>query len=118
MLFHQLVVDAYAVQHPGGHQPAQVQSVAIHLMTLAMFLEDGADPALGTSLHARMVARPVFRHLPRPDSCGDLTFDHVPLRGPAGEVRAAAYAWARSAWNAWGAHHVTVDGWLRSSGLR
>src|SRR5688572_24525153 len=48
MGFHQVVVDAYAAQHPGGDDPRAVQSVAIHLMTLALFLERGVDPALGT----------------------------------------------------------------------
>lgn len=118
MSYHQLVVDAYAVQHPGGDLPQQVQSVGIHLMTLAMFLEDGADPALGTSLHRAMVARPVFRYLPRPESCGELTYADVPLSGPVDEARSAAYAWAGSVWSAWGEHHSTVDSWLRESGLR
>jgi len=43
MAFHQLIVDAYAVQHPGGGDRRAVQSVGIHLMTLAMFIEDGVD---------------------------------------------------------------------------
>jgi len=45
MTFHQLVVDAYAAQHPDGAEPRAVQSVAIHLMTLYLFERD-VDPAL------------------------------------------------------------------------
>jgi len=103
MEFHQLVVDAYAVQHPGGVLPQQVQSVGIHLMTLALFIEDGTDPALGTSLHREMAARPVFHYLQPPSSRGALTYAEVPLG---------------SVWSAWGEHHSTVDAWLRESGLR
>ena len=58
MRFHQVVVDAFAAQHPGGDDPRAVQSVAIHLMTLALFLERDVDPALGTRLHGQMVSRP------------------------------------------------------------
>ncbi len=118
MDFHQLVVDSYAVQHPGGALPQQVQSVGIHLMTLALFIEDGTDPALGTSLHREMVARPVFDYLPPPASLGEMTYADVPLGGPVEEARSAAYAWAGSVWSAWGEHHSTVDSWLRESGLR
>ncbi len=55
MTFHQLVVDTYAAQHPDGAEPRAVQSVAIHLMTLYLFVERDVNPALGTRLHRRMV---------------------------------------------------------------
>lgn len=118
MAFHQLVVDAYAVQHPGGSLPQQVQSVGIHLMTLALVFEDGANPKFGPEMHRAMVMRPAFHLLTRPDSAGDLTFDHVPLGGPVSIAQHSAYEWALSAWEAWAAHHATVDQWLRTSGLR
>ncbi len=118
MDYHQLVVDAYAVQHPGGALPQQVQSVGIHLMTLGLFIEDGIDPALGTRLHREMVARPVFHYLPPPSSRGELTYADVPLGGPVDAARSAVYAWAGSVWSAWGKHHSTVASWLRESGLR
>ncbi|MEJ5913322.1 DUF5946 family protein [Pseudokineococcus sp. 1T1Z-3] len=65
MLFHQLLVDAYVVQHPGDPTTGErdrrvVQSVGIHLMTLCLFFEHEADPAEGTGLHRRMVARPAL----------------------------------------------------------
>lgn len=48
---HQLTVDAYAVQHPGGADRRAIQSVGLHLMTLCMVLEEGADPRNGPRLH-------------------------------------------------------------------
>jgi hypothetical protein len=117
MRFHQLVVDTYAVQHPGGHDPRAVRSVGIHLMTLCLFLEDGTDPALGTRLHRRMVARPVFHRLTPPEQRGRLTCLDVPTSGPAPQARSRVYAWAEDVWAAWAVHHDTVRGWLIVSGL-
>lgn len=118
MEFHQVVVDAYAVQHPGGTAPVQVQSVGIHLMTLALFLEEGVDPVQGPQLHRLMLTRPAFSYLVPPTHAGDIAWNHVPLRGAHEVAREAAYAWGRSAWDAWADHHATVDTWLRQCGLR
>ncbi|MGH8939870.1 MAG: DUF5946 family protein [Actinomycetes bacterium] len=115
--FHQLVVDSYAVQHPGGDDPRAVRSVGIHLMTLCLFLEHGTDPAVGTGLHKRMVERPVFHRLMPPEQRGRLTCLDVPTGGPVAEARSRVYAWAQDAWAAWSAHHGTVRTWLSSSGL-
>ena len=117
MAFHQIIVDAYAVQHPGGHDPRAIQSVGIHLMTLCMFLERGADPVLGTRLHRFMVERPVFHHLAPPSSRGRLTVLDVPITGDPAAARRAAYSWAEDTWTAWAAHHQTVRGWVDKSGL-
>ncbi|MHB8449660.1 MAG: DUF5946 family protein [Mycobacteriales bacterium] len=90
MAFHQVVVDAYAAQHPGEDEPRQVQSARLHPMTLCLFLEHGADPSLGTALRRRMVRRPRFRRLQRSDP-GGLTVLHVPVNGLATAARSAAH---------------------------
>ena len=84
-------------------------------MTLALFIEDGLDPSLGTQIHQKMVERPVFSYLPRPSDVGTLKFDHIPL---VGVPREEVYEWAKSSWNAWSEHHSRVDAWLKQSGLR
>lgn len=117
MAFHQLVVDAYAVQHPGGDDPRAIQSVGIHLMTLCLFIERAVDPALGTRLHKRMVERPVFDRLNPPQSRGSLTVLDIPVQADAATARERAYAWGKEAWCAWRAHHATVRQWLAESGL-
>jgi Family of unknown function (DUF5946) len=117
MAFHQLVVDAYAVQHPDGEDPRAVRSVAIHLMTLCLFLERGADPALGPRLHRQMVQTPMFHRLAAPTSPGRVTVVDMPVTGSAAAARDAAYAWSSSAWAAWAAHHETIRRWLVESGL-
>ena len=117
MAFHQLIVDTYAVQHPDGDDPRAVRSVAIHLMTLCLFLERGADPSLGTRLHRRMVDRPAFHQLEPPSSRGGLTMLDVPLEGDPDVARAASYGWADGAWRTWATHHQTVREWVDKSGL-
>ena len=117
MQFHQVVVDAYAAQHPGsGALPQQVQSVGLHLMTLCLFLEGGIDPALGTALHQKMVRRPAFRRLER-SGPGSLTWTHIPTAGALEVVRLAAYSWAGAVWETYRGEHPTVRTWLREAGF-
>jgi hypothetical protein len=116
MAFHQVNVDAYAAQHPGADGPQQVQSVGLHLMTLCLFLEQGADPARGPALHRRMVRRPAFTRLHR-SGPGALTVRHVPVDGPVEDARRAAYAWAEAVWASYREEHPTVRSWLRQSGF-
>jgi len=124
--FHQIVVDAYAVQHPGNdwpempdfaRDPRSIQSVGIHLMTLCLFIERGVNPAQGPMLHRQMVQRPVFSYLERPESMGELTVADVGLGVPIDQAKAQVYAWGESTWIAWAAHHKTVRDWLSDAGL-
>ena len=116
MLFHQVVVDAYAAQHPGEGQREQVQSVGMHLMTLCLFLEHGVDPSLGSGLHRRMIRRPAF-HPIRPAGISPVTVLHVPLEGPGGKAREAVYEWGRAVWELYAHEHRTVRGWLQDAGF-
>jgi len=109
--FHQIVVDAYAAQHPGEGLREQVQSVGIHLMTLCLFLEHGTDPALGSDLHQRMVGRPAFHRI-EPSGPSALTVLHVPTGGPVDEARKAAYEWGQAVWDLYEHEHSTVRRWL------
>jgi hypothetical protein len=119
MTFHQVVVDTYAAQHPGsGALPQQVQSVGLHLMTLCLFLECATDPALGTALHRKMMARrPAFRPLER-SGPGELTWTHVPMDGAPHLVRGSAYAWASAVWDSYRDEHPTVRTWLEQAGFQ
>ena len=48
---HQIVVDAYIAQHPMSSTRREVAAVALCLMTLCLFVEEGADPRDGAELH-------------------------------------------------------------------
>lgn len=94
---HQLMVDAFAVQHPGAPDRRSVQSVGIHLMTLCLVLERGANPQEGPRLHKHMVKRPVFHWLEPPPRRGDITVNDVHAAVDAAGHIEAVEAWASSA---------------------
>lgn len=116
LVFRQLVVDAYAAQHPGEGQRVQVQSVGMHLMTLCLFLEHGVDPSLGSALHRRMIRRPGFHRI-EPLGLARLDVRHVPVEGPADIARERAYEWAQAVWDLYGDDHGTVRLWLHQAGF-
>ncbi len=113
----QLPVDAYAVQHPATNGRVAAQSLALHLMTLCLFVEHGVAPSRGPELHKQMVAdRPSFPVLGAPPQGGALTLADVPLDEDEDVLRAALWRWAAAAWEAWAEHHATVSGWLERAG--
>jgi len=112
--FHQIVVDAWACQHPGEPSRVTAQSVGLHLMTLALVFDFDADPTAGPKLHRRMIGRPAFRWLDPPTDPAWLTVLHML---DATDPAAAARAWGRSTWQAWSTHHATIHGWLRDVDL-
>lgn len=109
---HQLTVDTYAVQHPGVPERRSTQSVAVHLMTLCLVLEDGLDPREGPKLHKRFVERPLFHWLEPPQPNGTLTVADVREATTAAEHERKVNDWARDVWAAWEPHHVTVRSWV------
>jgi Family of unknown function (DUF5946) len=111
---HQISVDVYAVQHPGRPERRAVQSVAVHLMTLAMILEDGTDPLVGPRLHKRMV-RSEFAWLDPPAMQGRMNVSDVLPARTREEHRRLVRAWAQDVWMAWEPHHATVRRWVEQS---
>ena len=105
------------MQHPGGTDRRAVQSVALHGMTLCLFLEEGIDPIMGTRLHKLMVRRPDFHWLESPGPDSDwLTV--LEMKALSEIRRADVYAWARSVWTAWHPHHDTIRGWISAAEIR
>ena len=114
---HQLTVDAYAVQHPGIPERRAIQSVALHLITLGMIVENRFDPGQGPRLHRRIVERPSFDWLDPPPMEGRMTvLDVVSAQRPR-EHQRLVRAWAEDVWQAWAPHHQVVRGWIRELGL-
>jgi hypothetical protein len=109
----QLVVDAYACQHPGTESQKATQSVGLHMTTLSLFVESGVDPRRGSELHQQMVGRVPFHWLEPPTQRGDVTVATVAAMHMPGEYAEAAWLWARDVWRAWAAHHETVRKWAR-----
>jgi Family of unknown function (DUF5946) len=110
---HQVTVDVYAVQHPAGPERRSIQSLALHLITLCLVLEEGADPRGGPKLHQRLAGRSTFYWLEPPRPNGQITVVDVLEAGSAAEHERRVEAWARNVWTAWEQHHITVRAWIR-----
>ena len=111
---HQLVVDSYAAQHGRGESRRQIQTTALSLMTLCLFVEDGADPSAGPRLHRLMVAnRPDFFWLAPPEFTDESTVADVSDAGDEAEYEKRLRKWAAEVWAAWAPHHETIRAWNR-----
>jgi len=115
---HRLTVDAYAVQHPGRPSRQTAQSVAVHLMSLALVLEKGisADKATQAMGRAAKAGAP-YPWLEPPPSRGRVTVVDVGAATSAGAHVEMVAQWASSAWTAWAPHHVQIRSWLQSLAL-
>lgn len=107
-----MIVDAYAAQHAGGTSRREVQSVALCLMTLCLFIENDVDPAQGPALHKQMVVhRPNFVWLAPPKQLGSMTVADVLIARDKDEHCLLVRAWGNQVWQAWATHHATIRAW-------
>lgn len=122
MKYHQLTVDAYAIQHPGSPNRQSIQSVAVHLVSLFSVFHGGLAPREATALIKRCCDSSDFGRaitwLEPPSQPGTLNVGSVhsascATTSSADGHAAAVTAWARDAWNAWSPHHDTVERWSR-----
>ena len=110
---HRLAVDAYAVQHAEGRDRRNRQSVALHLMSLALVLERGAtDEQARMMLSERSRGAPEFARLEPPLHPGRVTVIDVRTAADAAAHVELVGDWARAAWDAWSDHHPRVRSWL------
>ena len=113
---HQMVVDAYAAQHAGGTSRREVQSIALCLMTLCLFVEEGVDPSQGPALHQRMAAnRPAFVWLSPPVPAGWLTVADIVKAPDVDAHELLVRQWAGQVWHAWSPHHTLVRQWNKQA---
>lgn len=111
---HNLTVDTYQIQHPPEQSPRAVKSMAVHLITLYLQLEQGwtsMQAAYGKQQLAAHSAQ--FEWLEPPADPGHLTIAEVhAAESPEAHV-VAVEAWASCVWDAWAAHHAVVKGWAQ-----
>ena len=107
-----MAVDAYAVQHPGATDRRAVQSVAVHLISLYFVLERGLTPTEATDkMRHALSDKSRFVWLQPPPSMGEITVVNVVNVIDPAEHEALVKRWARSAWEAWSAHHARIREW-------
>jgi hypothetical protein len=109
---HQLMVDAYAVQHPGKPERRAIQSVAVHLVGLCAQLERGIS-----SEAARRLLVDALRHrgdfvwLEPPIPPAALTILHLREASDLEGFLSRAHDWAASVWQSRSPHHPAVRRW-------
>ena len=111
---HQLTVDTYALQHSEDHGP---RSNAVHLLDLCMILGHGADARIGANppwFGAWVQADRALPYLEPPADRGGVTVATVYEATSPAEHVARVWLWARTVWEAWGAHHDWARAWLRA----
>ena len=107
-----MVVDVYAVQHPGTTDRRAVQSVAVHLISLYFVLERGLTPTEATDkMRYALADKSRFVWLKSPPLLGDITVVDVANVADPAEHEAVVKRWAKSAWEAWAAHHDQIKKW-------
>jgi Family of unknown function (DUF5946) len=119
MPFDAMLVDAFAVHHPGTPSDQSLQSVAIHLMVLYGVLERDFKPEQALWLRQRP-GRPSrtpkharFHWLTPPDLHSRLTASTVAAGATPLERSELAEAWIREVWDLWKrAHEDQVAVWF------
>lgn len=107
------LVDAYAVQHPGGYDRRNRQSVAVHLMSLCAATEAGADARTRRARIGDWTHRVHPELLPSPRSFPITALDVA--EAPPDERAPMVKSMALATWSAWSDHHQAVREWLSSS---
>jgi hypothetical protein len=113
----QMMVDAYAAQHPGVEGPQATQSVAVHLMSLCAQLERGLKPEHATRrMQAYLVdargQRRTFTWLTPPPLPGAVTILDIAAAYGNPSLDAEVRRWASEVWSAWAPYHHQVRSWL------
>ena len=108
----QYVVDAYACTHPDPTTRSGIQSTALCLMTLDLYLQCGQPVADGSRMHREMMRDhpQVFSTLEPPD-LGDVPTHRLLLTGSRRNYARLALEWATNVWEAWTPHHTQVRTW-------
>ena len=115
----QLLIDAYAAQHPGDASRRAIESLAVHLISLCLQLERGATPARAReAIIAALAIAYRFVWLDPPSWADALTILDVRGAQDAGEHETRVRAWAASVWRAWSPHHGAVRAWAELAGVR
>ena len=101
---HQLTVDAYAVQHPGGPHPDK--SIDIHLAGLYLVIERNIAPPVAPYLQKLAERVRDWPHLDAPDATAwTQTIFDVAM---ADDHVAAVREWSAGVWEVWSAQRDRV----------
>lgn len=108
-----LLVDVYAVQHPGVEERRAINSVATHLLVLYGFCEFQSTGAQAMQIRrAASTIKEQFVWLEPPSELGQgLTIADVHDTTNADNHITCVKDWAHEQWHAWKVHHQQVIAW-------
>lgn len=108
-LVHRLVVDAYAVQHPGVPERRAIQSVNVHLISLWYIFEKGYDAPKATQKMSEALSQNLkFNWLQPPEPNGKITVQDLVRTIERHDFERTAQEWAADLWSHWSARHGTT----------
>jgi hypothetical protein len=111
---HRLTVDSYAVQHPGRPSPQSIQSVGLHLMSLALVLEHGVTMQEATdALQRASRGKAILEWLEPPEHRGAITVLDIRAADTPEKHQKRVRDWAGEAWAAWSPHRERIESWIR-----
>jgi hypothetical protein len=109
--YHQLTVDTYVAQHPGGH--ASDLAIAFALIGLQLSLGRGMGGEEIRRFHQRLANKGVgWPHLSPPLDRGRVTVYDVASAGSVDEHIRQVGRWSASVWEGWRSHHEAVTEWV------
>ncbi len=110
--YHRITVDAYALQHPGGPSRRSIQSVAVHLISLYLILENSVTMHEATRFIQKATRhKNMFFKLTPPENPGSLTIVDVWQAADGLEHGKVVKKWADCVWAAWKDHHHQIKVW-------
>lgn len=119
--YNNLLVDAYAAQHPGVPSDQAIQSVAVHTITLYGVLERGVSLEQTLWLRLRPLReqksskRGRFHWLTPPSFAGTITIAEI-VAVPTPTARSQKVkGYAEQVWSLWAqAHEATITHWYEA----
>lgn len=113
-----LILNSYAVQHPGVPGPQTIQSVVTHLIGLYAVLALGFDDKrIVAALRRAADSSARYHWLEPPATAYPVTILDLLATADSVVHRATARAMAETTWQAWTAHHRQVAAWARAAGV-
>jgi hypothetical protein len=107
---HQLLVDAYSMQHPEEYGRS-AKSYAAHLMRLCCGVELNGDPGIYAAIPRWLNGRVDIDKPELVKARGTLTVLHTAV-APVEEYAACIRSWAKDVWDAYSTQHALARRWL------
>jgi hypothetical protein len=113
MASHQLTVDSYALQHPGGEKAQTRSSAYVHLASLYSYFVLNQSMAELPSVRQRLARRKnAFTWLEPPAEMKAITVADVLTATSATQHRTLVTRWARYIFEQWKPHHALIASML------